>query len=363
MAATSYSVTSVQQLATEPINSIPQHFLRPDQEPPSPFFNENTGPLPTIPIIDMKQLLSGEASAEFELENLYSSCKEWGLFQVVNHGVSISLLENLKHEIEGFFQLPLEEKMKYKKEGDFEGYGTVILSNDQKLDWGDRFYMITNPLNRRKPHLFPELPSSLRITLESYIMELQKLAMTLLGFLGKGVKMDVNEIGELFEDGMQSVRMTYYPPCPQPEQVMGITAHSDATGITILNQVNGVNGLELKKDGVWIPVNVKANALVVNLGDILEILSNGKYKSVEHRVSVNSKKERISIATFFNPKFESEIGPMMKLTSPQNPPLYKRIQMEKYVKDFFSRRLDGKSYLELMRIKTEEQTANIYSTT
>jgi isopenicillin N synthase-like dioxygenase len=86
--------------------------------------------------------------------------------QLVNHGVSSSLLEKLKYEIEEFFKLPLEEKMKYKiRPGDFEGYGTIVRSEDQKLDWGDKFYVIMNPIHRRKPYLFNELTSSLRFSL------------------------------------------------------------------------------------------------------------------------------------------------------------------------------------------------------
>lgn len=86
--------------------------------------------------------------------------------QLVNHGVSSSLLEKLKYEIEEFFKLPLEEKMKYKiRPGDFEGYGTIVRSEDQKLDWGDKFYVIMNPIHRRKPYLFNELTSSLRFFL------------------------------------------------------------------------------------------------------------------------------------------------------------------------------------------------------
>ena len=83
--------------------------------------------------------------------------------QLVEHGISPQVLKTLKDEIEGFFGLPLEKKMKYKiRPDDVEGYGAVIRSEDQKLDWGDRLYMITNPLGRRKPYLLPELPSSLR---------------------------------------------------------------------------------------------------------------------------------------------------------------------------------------------------------
>ena len=89
--------------------------------------------------------------------------------------------------------------------------------------------------------------------------------------MGKALNIESKEIEEIFEDGMQSVRMNYYPPCPKPEVVMGLTPHSDATAITILHQVNGVDGLEIKKDGVWIPARIISNALVVNVGDILEV--------------------------------------------------------------------------------------------
>ena len=107
--------------------------------------------------------------------------------------------------------------------------------------------------------------------MESYLSELQNLAMTLFGLIAEALKIDKREIEEMFVDGMQSVRMTYYPPCPQPERVVGLTPHSDATGITILLQVNGVEGLQVKKDGVWIPVKFLPDAFVVNVGDILEV--------------------------------------------------------------------------------------------
>ncbi|KAB1221459.1 Protein SRG1 [Morella rubra] len=305
----------------------------------------------------MEKLIFGEAT-DIELGKLHSACKAWGFFQLVNHGVSSTLLEKMKFEIEEFFKLPLEEKMKYKvRPGDVEGYGTIVRCKDQKLDWGDRFYMFINPLSRRKPHLLPELPSSLRSTLEAYFKESQKLGMALMGLMGKALKVDTREMEELFEDGMQSVRMTYYPPCPQPQLVVGLTPHSDASGITILHEVNGVEGLQIKKDGVWIPVHFLPGAFVVNVGDIMEMLSNGAYTSVEHRAVVNSEKERISVAMFFNPKFEAEIGPSRSVLSAESPPLFRRLGMEEYVKGFFSRNLRGKSNLERMRIKVRDGDA------
>ena len=89
--------------------------------------------------------------------------------------------------------------------------------------------------------------------------------------MARAIKLDKREMEELFDDGRQEVRMTYYPACPQSEMVMGIAPHSDPTGITILLQVNDVDGLQIKKDGVWIPVNLLQDALVVNVGDILEV--------------------------------------------------------------------------------------------
>lgn len=88
------------------------------------------------------------------------------------------------------------------------------------------------------------------------------------------------------------------------------------------------------------------------LSVILQILSNGAYTSIEHRATVNREKERISIAMFFNPKFEAEIGPLKSLVSSENPPLFKSMVMEDYFKDFFSQNLDGKSHLEKMRVKS-----------
>uniref|UniRef100_A0A2N9EK05 Non-haem dioxygenase N-terminal domain-containing protein n=1 Tax=Fagus sylvatica TaxID=28930 RepID=A0A2N9EK05_FAGSY len=159
--SSSHLVLSIEEeQAKDPKIKVPERYIRVDQDPPS-----LETPAPNIPTIDMKQLASLETK-DFELEKLHEGCKEWGLFQLVNHGISSSLLEKLNHEVEGLFKLPLEEKMKFKiRPGDVQGYGTVVRSDSQRLDWGDRVYMIINPIHRRKPHLLPELPSSLRFSL------------------------------------------------------------------------------------------------------------------------------------------------------------------------------------------------------
>ncbi|KAG8472286.1 hypothetical protein CXB51_034323 [Gossypium anomalum] len=345
------STFSVQELVklAAPDFSIPQPFVRINQQSPS---LSVTAPLP--PTIDMSRLLLEDDHHNLELHKLHSTCQDWGIFQLVNHGVSSSLLEKLKHEVEEFYRLPLEEKLKYKiREGELEGYGRRA-RGDGKYDWVDTFNIITNPLHRRSPHLFPQLPLSLRSTMECYLSALQKLATKLIGFMGKALKIKEKEMMELFDGGLQAVRMAYYPPCPQPESVMGLFPHSDMTLLTILHQLNGVDGLEVKKNGLWFPFNVNPDAFVVNVGDIFQIFSNGVYHSIEHKVTCNKDRERITVTFNLSPNFEAEVGPSLSLINAENPPLFRRVGMEEYFKQFFTLKIYGKNYLDYMRIQPSE---------
>ena len=84
--------------------------------------------------------------------------------QLVDHGVCPLLVENVKSRIQEFFNLPIDEKKKFgQQEGDLEGLGQAfVVSEEQKLDWADMFYMVTLPRHLRKPHLFPNLPQPFR---------------------------------------------------------------------------------------------------------------------------------------------------------------------------------------------------------
>ncbi|KAK6229226.1 hypothetical protein SCA6_018177 [Theobroma cacao] len=339
-------VPCVQELAKETMTTLPPRYLRPDLE-------QTTVPADglEIPVIDMKSLLCDE-SMDSELAKLDYACKEWGFFQLVNHGVSSSLMEKTKTEIQDFFNLPMEEKQKFwQYQGEVEGFGqSFVVSEEQKLDWGDLFFMTSLPPHFRKPHLFPNLPLPLRDTLDSYSLELKTLSMTLLTNMVKALDMRVEEMNEMFEGGMQSFRMNYYPPCPQPEQAIGLRPHSDAVGLTILLQLNQVEGLQIKKDGKWTPVKPLPDAFIVNVGDILEMVTNGAYRSIEHRATVNCEIERLSIATFWSPRYDGEVGPAPSLISPEKPVLFKKLRVEEYFKGLFARELQGKSYLDTMRI-------------
>ncbi|KAL5715841.1 hypothetical protein ACHQM5_017608 [Ranunculus cassubicifolius] len=310
-------------------SSVPPKYIRSDQH------TSVVSDSAIIPIIDLKRFLLGSLE---ELEKLDSACKHWGFFQVVNHGVGSSLVEKLKHEIHDFFNLSFEEKKQlWQQPGDLQGCGQLfVVSEEQKLDWADMFFIRTLPI---KHNLFAKIPLPLRDTLESYSKELKKLAILILDKMAESLNIDGKEMEDLFNDGGQT-----------PEQVIGLTPHSDNSALTILLQLNETEGLQIRKDGKWIPVKPSPDSFVVNIGNIMEIVSNGVYRSIEHRVMVNSSKERLSVATFYTPKLDAKIGPASSLISADNPAMFRTLPPEKYYKDFFARKLDGKSYLDSIRI-------------
>lgn len=95
--------------------------------------------------------------------------------------------------------------------------------------------------------------------------------MMILGYMARALKMDAEEMRELFSDGVQSMRINYYPPCPQPDMTIGFSPHSDADALTILFQLNETEGLQIRKDGNWVSIKPLPNAFVVNIGDIMEV--------------------------------------------------------------------------------------------
>ncbi|RZC90082.1 hypothetical protein C5167_044711 [Papaver somniferum] len=368
-------VPSVLELAKQSPAEVPDRYIRSDHDSLTTLSGVSMTDQ-TIPVIDLQSLLSPEPIiGELELERLHSACKEWGFFQVVNHGVDILLVDKVKSEIESFFNLPMDEKKKFwQVEGDLEGFGQAFVhSEDQKLDWADVFFILTQPQRMRKPKLFVKLPLPLSTTSKlrdevSYdaalkvcaanLSKTNKLSMTLLELMGKALQIENGVMAELFEGGRQTMRMTYYPPCPQPKHVIGLTTHSDAGGVTILLQLNAVDGLQIRKEKLWVPVKPLPNAFVVNIGDILEIMSNGIYRSTELRATVNLTKERLSVAAFLSPKKGTKIGPILSMLTPETPALFRTSDYEDYFQKHFSHKLDGKLFLNSMRIGESDEGNN-----
>ncbi|GLJ27817.1 hypothetical protein SUGI_0545920 [Cryptomeria japonica] len=327
-----------QELASQNLHSLPQRYIRSEKERPN-----NSTPHLDIPIIDMGMFMrDSDLCKQKELEKLGMACKQWGFFQAVNHGIPLSLMETMKANVREFIQLPLEEKLKYKIQ-EIEGYGqTFVASDDQILDWADVMSLTTLPPENRKMELWPTKPSDFRETVDQYALEIQKFGNTVLCLLSEnaGLKPDhfINMCGKM----IQYMRLNYYPPCPRPDLVLGISPHSDASAFTVLSQDDETVGLQICKDGEWVPVQPIPGALVINIGDMLEVISNGIYKSIEHRAVTNMDRDRISIAMFCSPSVETEVGPAPELIDELHPCQYRRFIRADYVKNLYSGKLEGK---------------------
>ncbi|GMJ12478.1 SENESCENCE-RELATED GENE 1, senescence-related gene 1 [Hibiscus trionum] len=335
----SLPVENVQSLASKNLKDIPSRYIRPEVEFDVVSIDESF----QIPVIDMSKL-----GHDDEQKKLHSACKDWGFFQLINHGVEDEVIEKMKLDIQEFFKLPLHEKMACAQvPNNIEGYGQAfVVSEDQKLDWGDMLFLLPLPVPLRNTRLWPTTPPSFRETLDKYSMELQKVTINLMRLMAKNLGIDPEMFASLFEEGTQGIRMNYYPPCAQASKVIGLAPHSDSTGLTLLIQVNEVEGLQIKKHGKWIPVKPISGAFIVNIGDVMEIMSNGEYTSIEHRAVVNPEKERLSIAAFHSPDISTKIGPLPKATEAK----YRTIPHEEFVRLTISTKLDGKGLLDQMKL-------------
>ncbi|XP_059446456.1 2-oxoglutarate-dependent dioxygenase 19-like [Corylus avellana] len=172
----------------------------------------------------------------------------------------------------------------------------------------------------------------------------------------KGISMSLG-LGDTYienalnlESGLQILIANLYPPCPEPELAMGLPPHSDHGLLTLLIQ-NGISGLQVQHQSKWVNVNYIPNAFIVNVGDHMEIMSNGKYKSVVHRVFVNEKATRISIVTPFGPSLETVVSPAPELVHREtNAPAYTGMKYKDYLHLQQSSQLDGKACLDHVRI-------------
>ncbi|CAO2826586.1 unnamed protein product [Amaranthus hypochondriacus] len=131
----------------------------------------------------------------------------------------------------------------------------------------------------------------------------------------------------------QSMFVHHYPPCPDPSLTLGTRKHGDTSLITILLQDN-VPGLQVLKDDQWIGIQPISNAFVVNFGYQLQIVSNGKVRSAEHRVVTSKNDDRYSAALFFQPAPDFVIEPAKALVNAENPPIYKGVRYADFIQMF-----------------------------
>nr|QCP71064.1 leucoanthocyanidin dioxygenase [Pohlia nutans] len=349
-------VRAVQELVKDGhMNAVPEDYILPEEERPK--LADGVSADHALPVIDMKGV-EGERRG-FIVEQIREACAQWGFFQVTNHGVPLPLIARMQQVSREFFELPLEDKMKYRSPNEeqmlvSEGYGTKVAAKKGAFaNWGDQLRHKSLPASQRNYDRWPTNPSSFREIEEGYIEEQDKLVKRILELISESLGLESSYLNDhLVGKLTQTLLMNYYPHCPQPELVLGVQRHSDFGLLTLLVQdVDDAPGLQVTKDGDWITVMPMDGAVIVNLGDQMEMLSNGKYKSIEHRAFVTGSKPRMSIVAFTYPTDETVVGPISDLLSAEELPKYGRCSFGEYRSSFIaSSGAHGKSHIQSMAI-------------
>ncbi|KAE9447082.1 hypothetical protein C3L33_21019, partial [Rhododendron williamsianum] len=330
----STKVPVVQQLALTGLKDLPNRFISTSQD----------HPVVSSSILDVSRAFSTVDVAQLgrtqELVKLASVAKEWGFFLVINHGIEDSVLHGVEDVVRGFFGLSFEEKKSSVgtyMDVDNLGYGqNFVRSEEEPLSWIDRLAVKAAPSEASEGLLvWPRNPANFRQVMEQYAEEARKVCNHLLEALAESLSLEKHVFLENFdsENSEIKVRVNYYPPCPRPDLAMGQYPHSDASALTLLMQFGATGGLQVLKDAKWFTVPWPENTLLVSVGDLMEIMSNGRVKSPWHRVATLADVERFSVALFYNPPSEAEIEPV-EGEGPRDES-YKKVVVGEYVRNSY----------------------------
>ncbi|KAL1199327.1 Gibberellin 3-beta-dioxygenase 2 [Cardamine amara subsp. amara] len=265
-----------------------------------------------------------------------NACSTWGAFQITNHGVPLRLLDDIEFLTGSLFRLPVQQKLKAaRSENGVSGYGVArIASFFNKQMWSEGFTVIGSPLHDFRK-LWPNHHLKYCEIIEEYEEHMQKLAAKLMWLALGSLGVEEEEIKWAehtsdFQGTQAAIQLNHYPICPEPERAMGLAAHTDSTLMTILYQ-NNTAGLQVFRDSVgWVTVPPVPGSLVVNVGDLLHILTNGIFLSVLHRARVNCIRSRFSTAYLWGPPSDLMISPLPKLVNHQSP-LYPSLTWKQYL--------------------------------
>eukprot|EP01087_Luapelamoeba_hula_P016962 TRINITY_DN5284_c0_g1_i1.p1 TRINITY_DN5284_c0_g1~~TRINITY_DN5284_c0_g1_i1.p1 ORF type:complete len:325 (+),score=39.96 TRINITY_DN5284_c0_g1_i1:14-988(+) len=295
-----------------------------------------------VPVIDVRHLVA-TAAAEHDATEKRQQCvaaigqalvQGMGFFQIVGHGIDKELIDQVWDATQAFFALPQSEKDKiHRSPQNSRGYFRLLSElTKQKPDWKEGY-----DVSDLDAHLhgidgenqWPAQPHDFRSVFEAYLVEMRKLARILTSAIACSLGLDENYfLDNYLRDTNSFVRLNHYPPCPDPTDKLGISPHTDAGILTILMQ-NNVAGLQVMSGGTWITVAPHPDAFVINIGDMLQVWTNDKYKANLHRV-LASDQERYSIPYFFNPSPAVDVEPLDICVDAIHPRKYKTINWGNY---------------------------------
>lgn len=277
-----------------------------------------------IPVVDIGPL--GEADNRripVVAAEIARACQDVGFMYVKNHGVSAIALCNLRREAEVFFSLPSVEKMKVAVEisPQYRGYLPLEYTGEEGEEGRnlqEGFIMMpdrpvgTLPLHG--PNQWPENVPGLKAAMMAYFVEVEKLARLMLPGFASGVGLPGDYFRDAFRDPeMMILKLNHYPPqkAMNDAYMLGVGGHTDFSAFTILWQ-DDLGGLEvLNKSGEWVGVPPIEDTFVINIGDLMQVWTNGRFSSTEHRVINRYGKDRNSIAFFVDPVYSTKVEPLV----------------------------------------------------
>lgn len=296
---------------------------------------------PAVPVISIARL---EDPAT--LDAVDSACRYWGFFQVVDHGVDAAVMSAVSNAMQAFFAQPRAARVAIERtsENHWGYYDRELTKNT--LDWKQVYDYGPAEGDTVRPQWPDGIPGFRRAVLD-YYTACHALALRLLGALSVNLGMPRDHLRHGFEPRHSSfVRLNHYPVCPQPERPaglntashgrLGINHHTDAGALTILMQ-DDQPGLEVFRHGEWHLVEPHGEALVVNIGDIVQVWSNDRYRASLHRVVARADAERYSAPFFLNPAYQTDYAPLPGTVDGEHPPRYRPINWG----EFRSRRAAG----------------------
>ncbi|CAL5051373.1 unnamed protein product [Urochloa decumbens] len=349
----------VHELAAAAVHEPPSRYVRHEHDRPG-LVGAADMPEP-VPVIDLRRLMSSLSTAEGtqEAAKLWSALQSWGMFLVVNHGIEASLMDDVMNASKEFFHQPLEEKQKCSnlvdgKRFQVEGYGNdQVKAQDQILDWSDRLNLKVEPQDERNLAKWPRHPEHFRDVLLEYTLKSKKIKCIILQAMARLLELDDDYFLNQFSDKAPvTVRINHYLPCPRPDLVLGFKPHSDDGVLATLLVDKNLCALQVLnlKDGMWYNVPTKPHSLLVNIGDFMEVMSNGVFKSPVHRVVANTAKERVSVAMFYGLDPEHEIKPAADLLHDRQPAKYKEVKTKDYMAGFYEHFARGTRVIDSMKM-------------